>query len=386
MNTTNKILLQSFLGSLLVFTGSAYAGWTYTSLNPEGIDKSYAYSVDSIGEVGGYLYDGANVLPVYWSTPSASGYVDLSNNQQNQGNVKAIIPGRQAGVVQILNNFFGVYWSGSSDSMVTPSTGGYTSSSISSLSANWAGGYVSDGDELKGRHATIWNLSNNTMIDLNPSEYFSIVNAIAGANGGNPGVQAGSVRGITDAHVNAALWHGTAASYTSLAPANSFSTNVFALSPDGAYQGGYELIQTPNPLVQVSHAALWHGTADSFVDMHPTNFAGIVSSIIEGMIDGLQVGFVNGVDKQDQNFNYAFLWSGSADQYFNLQSVLPSNYTSSQAWGIARNGSTVYVAGFAINDAGNEEAILWTFVPEPGSLVLFLTGLGFIASRQRRVG
>ena len=61
--------------------------------------------------------------------------------------------------------------------------------------------------------------------------------------------------------VHAALWHGTAASWVDLSPAGSTRSNAVGVS--GGQQTGHAAFGDSE------HAGLWSGRADSWVDLHP---------------------------------------------------------------------------------------------------------------------
>ena len=124
-----------------------------------------------------------------------------------------------------------------------------------------------------------------------------------------------------------------------------------------------------DPIRLVTHALLWNGTADSFIDLHP---AGFERSIAYAVAGNLQVGSANGA--ATGGMNQARLWHGSADSIVDLhQFVVAANpaFVSSFARAIAADGSIVGEA----NDGVNPYAILWIPVPEPGSFVIMLYGL-----------
>lgn len=81
---------------------------------------------------------------------------------------------------------------------------------------------------------------------------------------------------------HAALWSGTAASFVDLSPLGSINSGVTAI--DEGLQGGFAVFSS-DP--QHAHAGLWNGTAASWIDVHPR---GAISSAIEAMSDGIQAG------------------------------------------------------------------------------------------------
>ncbi len=57
----------------------------------------------------------------------------------------------------------------------------------------------------------------------------------------------------------------------------------------------------------------------------------------------------------------AGLWSGSADSWEDLHALLAGSWSSSYAEGVWTDATTLYVAGYAIEEgSGRGEAILWT--------------------------
>ncbi|NUL82789.1 MAG: hypothetical protein HUU60_08725 [Armatimonadetes bacterium] len=83
----------------------------------------------------------------------------------------------------------------------------------------------------------------------------------------------------------------------------------------------------------------------------------------------------------------AVLWHGSAESAMELHSLLPPEYTHSEAEGIEVDAfGNVTVVGWAYNGMhGRNEAIVWQMaVPEPGSLtVLSFATLSALIFRRR---
>lgn len=112
---------------------------------------------------------------------------------------------------------------------------------------------------------------------------------------------------------------------TGLNPAGSNQSDCFG--GGGFVQAGVARIQ------DVDHAALWNGTADSFVDLHPSWAA---TSFALGSADGQQVGVANTV----QMPGTAVMWTGSAASCISLN---PPGFWDSKAWGVSHGQQVGYV-------------------------------------------
>ncbi len=125
-----------------------------------------------------------------------------------------------------------------------------------------------------------------------------------------------------------------------LHPAGSFYSVAYATS--GAVQGGLAYVDGK------PHAAIWRGTAESFVDANPV---GVWHSEIRDAVGDWQVGMADGD---------AGLWNGSPESFINLHSVLDqSKYWMSRAYGMWTDGRTIKVAGAAWPASGGSHAMLW---------------------------
>jgi hypothetical protein len=122
--------------------------------------------------------------------------------------------------------------------------------------------------------------------------------------------------GVVSLH--AALWHGTAASFVDLHPPGYYLSAAEATS--GQEQVGY--VQA-GPSTQ-QHAVLWRGSAQSMVMLEPT---GAVSSDALAAVPGLQGGSV-----QFPTSLHAGLWSGTAASFVDLN---PSGVLNSWINGMA---------------------------------------------------
>lgn len=169
----------------------------------------------------------------------------------------------------------------------------------------------------------------------------------------------------------AALWSGTAESFVSLHPGPEFrDSDVFGMAP--GQQVGYA-----GRIGQNHHAALWTGSAESHIDLNPP-IAGF--SVLLATCGSAQVGYastnLHGVTAGD--------WFGTPESFVPLAPFLPPGYGQSIAPSVAFDGSQYLVGGYARNLATNrDEAFLWIGVPGPGSAAV-LIGAGAWAVRRRR--
>jgi len=152
------------------------------------------------------------------------------------------------------------------------------------------------------------------------------------------------------------LWTSTAASAIDLEPAGY--GNTFGTALAGNNQVGYGSLSGSSNV----HALLWHGTAASVVDLNPTGFTNSYANAVNGNTEVGSGTFFTTV------FNtHALLWTGTAAGAVDLQQYitaeLGSNFTGSEADGIADNGTIV---GRVTDATFNSYAVIWK--PETGVL------------------
>lgn len=187
---------------------------------------------------------------------------------------------------------------------------------------------------------------------------------ISNGRGIGHGQQVGFVLNTSSGFVqNAALWSGSAASFVNLNPFANGQSVAFAAY--GGSQGGYA---TDPANGGNNHAALWTGTAASFVDLHP---AGFVFSQVAALSSSQQVGQVF-----DGSVTFGAIWSGTAGSFQNLN---PAGATSSAL--LATDGM---VQGGYATLAGVSEAGLWSNTV--GSFVSLHPGTGYDASQVNGLG
>ncbi len=153
-----------------------------------------------------------------------------------------------------------------------------------------------------------------------------------GANGSfGYGIGAGQQVGYLPRSANighAALWTGSAASWVNLHPGGAWFSS-YAHDADGGQQVGYV------EGWDILHAALWSGSAASFVDLHPSGWFG---STAWGISGGQQVGYVYSWDLNPR----AGRWSGSASSFVQLH---PAGWYGSVALGTHGGQQVGYVFG-----------------------------------------
>ncbi|HLP85346.1 MAG TPA: hypothetical protein VK157_13435 [Phycisphaerales bacterium] len=172
--------------------------------------------------------------------------------------------------------------------------------------------------------ATIWNGTAGSQQTIQgPGFSTSQFNAVVN------GQQVGWVRAGLNLH--AARWSGTQASFVSLHPLNAIESE--ALATNGSQQGGWAFV-----IGQGTRAALWNGSASSWIDLSPS-IAGSECKVL-GMSGSQQVGYVN---LATSGALLASLWSGSSASWTNLN---PSGSSGSMARAISGTQQVGYATTF----------------------------------------
>lgn len=240
--------------------------------------------------------------------------------------------------------------------------------------------------------AYAWNNLNplsRAPINLNPTNLtFAVSDAVATNGSKQVGYGAATVN---SAPRHALLWSGTADSAVDLTPTNltGYSDSVaLGISPDGATQVGFaDGSATGNH----EHAMVWTGNGSTAVDLHPAS-----SSFTDSQATATNGVFTVGVAYNGTTFDspnaaqvpfgyggHAMAWLGTTA--YDLEGLLPAghNWFSSNATAIDAN-NTIY--GWAMDQAGNMYAVSWSAspTPEPASLAMIGAGAATLIVRRRR--
>ena len=279
---------------------------------------------------------------ILWSS-QAGAFSDLNPAKAGRralsSGINACDGSRQVGWAEF-GNLRAALWSGTAESFVDLTPANSSGAVIYGLSGSQQGGYVL----LPTRHAALWSGTADSFVDLHPPQAeTSWVFAINGSQ------QVGQV------DIHAALWFGTAASMVKLHPKGAYESYAYGTS-------GSQQVGMVRSFGSGYRAAFWSGTADSFIDLNPE---GSVQSMAYGISGTWQVG---AFDPKGGGFDSnAALWSGTASSLVNLHTVLGPDYKLSVAKSVFSDGSTIYVAGYALNSVtGVQEPILWT-VTDPSA-------------------
>ncbi|MHB0999293.1 MAG: PxKF domain-containing protein [Armatimonadota bacterium] len=231
---------------------------------------------------------------------------------------------------------------------------------------------VGSTDVVNREHAAMWNGTADSLVDLNPvgAEASGALGISGNCQVGWAAFQAydeegGPIYLKWDQH--AGLWHGTANSWVDLHPAGAF--NSFANGVSGDYQAG--LVSYGTSSNNVSHAALWHGTADSFVDLHPADLW--TRSGVSDIFGDYQVGWVD--NGGSGNISHAAIWRKTVDSFVDLNPAgARSSWISGTcggyvAGGVCLEGDTVYPDGRASLCSGTADSWvdLTPYLPDPSN-------------------
>jgi len=186
--------------------------------------------------------------------------------------------------------------------------------------ANWtySRAYDTDGTQQVGyvelnlfpqimRRAALWSGSANSLVVL--SNRFSEALAIGGdqqVGYVNESFTCSECGTLTSEY--AALWRGTSQSLVNLHPPLLGCKISQAVDTDGTQQVGDCFFQMPQTTSNY-RAMLWSGTAQSVVSLHPANY---FNSFARAVKNGVQVGFGNTGTYPNLNPANALVWRGTA--------------------------------------------------------------------------
>lgn len=199
-----------------------------------------------------------------------------------------------------------------------------------------------------------------TCISLHPAG-----NVFSSGYGVGDGQEVGYVQvGPTVGHQRAAVWSGTASSWINLHPTTMGYSIAFAAS-GGQQAGGYYP-------AGFSRAALWSGSAASYVDLHPS--AALWQSGVTGMRAGQQVGWTI------EFVLHAALWNGTPGSWVDLNPPPTGGFDhTSEAYATDGVNQVGYVVGAdSITGAAlwSGSAASWVNLHPAGMLASWAYGVG----------
>lgn len=192
----------------------------------------------------------------------------------------------------------------------------------------------------KQRHPILWDASGDEYVDLLPEGMR--MGVIYGMDGE---WQVGEIRSLSEGPF-ATLWHGTAESLVDLTPGFPYIC-AYARAVAGAQQVGAACSWTDG----MTHAALWRGTPESFIDLHPAVARWSEAYATDGERQGGRVD----IDDPDIGI-HAGLWRGSAESFIDRN---PEGARESVILGMAPGVQM----GWGIFE-GRNLAVLWHGTPE----------------------
>jgi len=362
----NTMLISSFTAAALLapLLGQGQT-ITYVDLHPPGAQKSYARATAEHQQTG--RIDGQAAI---WTDTMESAVILGGPSSIAFDTTGSLQVGYSADPEQSSLPVLGSLWAGSFDSRTfLPQPGAengvdwYMAMAIHGSQIVGADGWYSSilggssmlGDDVSHGNAWLWDLAQGTVVKLNPPG----INAAALDT--REGQQVGIWNPGDANRPYAALWTGSASSFVNLHPAGSSRSIAYATS--GVLQGGFVAVSFGK--VSYPHAVIWHGSVETMEDVNPI---GAYLSVIRDAIGDWQVGYAN---FNDPHFlsggviyylgNHAGLWKGTAESFVDLHSVLDQSvYSQSFADGMWLDGRKIKIAGWADTKAGQTHAILWT--------------------------
>lgn len=167
----------------------------------------------------------------------------------------------------------------------------------------------------------------------------------------------------------AALWSGSAESFIDMNPTGSTQSQINAMTLD--YKAGAAVFGGQ------FHAGTWTGAASSFVDLNPSFATSSAAFAAEGSYQA-GYGYVDGNQ-------HAVAWNSTAESAIDLH-VLTTGYSRTFARGISVVGPTVFVVGYGQRPDGIPEAVLWKYehpVPEPATMTAISLNVTLLLRKKR---
>jgi hypothetical protein len=367
-------------GLLWCVSASANLTISYINLNPKKATSSVAYAINGTNQAGYATFDG-HPHAVVWSgsadlfqdfQPSGAVastiYALTATNQAGYATFGNTNDG-------FYDN--AMLWSGSAASAVNLNPAGALNSCAYAASGTNQGGYAQFENEGEiVTHAALWSGTFASFVDLNPpigsgnsiiyDSGYSIIYGMTDSI--QVGVAQGEIQSGAYTAILASMWNGTANSFTSLNPPGDFIDYSIATCASGSREFGGTWYNTPYTADYI--AVGWRGSLQ-VVDLHPF---GSYVSMVNATTGPLQAGLLAQYTQLDYNrvltyyYPRAALWFGTAKSYVDLNAVLGSAFKNSVALGIwtsgnpynVLGGSTTYVVGYATEAvSGRQDAIMW---------------------------
>ncbi|MCC6229497.1 MAG: hypothetical protein IT432_09740 [Phycisphaerales bacterium] len=271
----------------------------------------------------------------------------------------------QVGSVQDLNRVgYAALWRGTADSLVAlaPTGSGYTGSSATSIRAGYV---VGEARKAGNSHAALWDIASGNFTDLHPTGA-----SISEANTTDGVRQGGGAYFPSLGMGRALIWNSSPNDYIDITPAGGRGASVRAMTADT------QVGQTN--FGNRTYAALWHNSAESFVNLAPPE---VYYSTVAATTGTIHVGWARILTVGD----HACAWiSDSPDGFIDLHASLGPGYSASDARAVSIDGNLVTVVGTALASSGRLEAVMWrAVIPAPGVLGLGAMA-GVVAARWRR--
>ncbi len=320
--------------------------------------------VDGLAGYGNF--QGGNALkvgvphPVLWNNTSSVS-VDLLPSARTSGQVLGMSADRQVGYAASPNVYHAAAWRGTAESYVDLNPTGFSASYAYAVRGNQIAGYgniITTGEP----HAVMWTGPTDTVIDLHNDAL--AVRSYAYATDGE---YQGGRAAFRDVGTVAALWHGSADTMINMQPSWGGSS--------------YSVILGMAPGVQVGQLGtgpyLWHGTPESATRMTPAGYSGGEMHATDGVHHAGDVG-KNGT-------GYAGIWmSDDPNSFVNLAELVSHDIFSSHARAIYSDSERIVVVGQVRIGLGAEQGVVWVQeLPAPYSAALMVMGIVTMGRRRR---
>ncbi len=364
------------LAGLLATASSTRGEITYTNLYTLGSTGGFTYIQGAHGDqsplklqFAGFANLGETSHATLW-TDSAPAGINLHPSAGFDSSQANSTDGMQQvgwGHLPATTNYHALLWTGSAESVVDlHPNAGYSSSVAFGVGGSQQVGWGNGTGTFHPSNALLWSGTAASVVNLNPAGFTTTA-----ARATNGEQQVGSGAGAaTTGYTHALLWHGTAASAVDIHPSAFWESSAWGLS--ARQQVGFGKRSATGKY----HAVVWEGSSASAADLNPSEFD---RSFAYGTNGTQQVGY--GYPSTNIEIARALLWSGTADSYIDLGTLLPPTFNDSYALSIS--GNTVY--GYATerdNLALRYHAIAW-HIPEPTSFALIVLGTISVARRRR---